>query len=158
MSIVVEPSKIIERFASNRKVKRLFSSKGISLNRVALAFIKEIDFVDTTDITKVALEVIRQYEKRIRADKSVKKEIQKNPKLLISRVQNEVVLKLSEGIKKNYAGKKYRWLPSDAKEPDPQHQLKYGKIYTVGVGEMPGERYGCKCGMEIITDEKQLEL
>lgn len=158
MSIKVEPSKIIRRFASSRKVKRLFDSKGISLKRAALAFIAEMDFVSTKDISKVALEVIREYEKRIKKDPDAKKEIRKNPKLLVHRVQNEVVLKMSEGIKKAYAGKKYRWLPSDAENPDPQHQTKYGRIYTVGVGEMPGERFGCKCGMEILVDEKRLEI
>lgn len=158
MSIKVEPSKMIERLASNRKIKRLFSSKGISLKRSALAFIKEIDFVDTKDITKVALQVIREYEKRIKDDKEAKKQIKKDPKLLIHRVQNEVVSQLSQGIRKKYAGEKYRWLPSDAAVPDPQHQLKYGKVFTVGVGEMPGDRYGCRCGMEILVDEKQLKI
>lgn len=158
MSIKVEPSKIIDRFASNRKVKRLFDSKGISLKRAALSFISEIDFVDTKDITKVALRVIKEYEKRIKGDKDAKKMIKKDPKLLIHRVQSEVVSQLSKGIREQYAGEKYRWLPSDAQVPDPQHQLKYGKVYTVGVGEMPGDRYGCRCGMEILVDEKNLRL
>ena len=52
----------------------------------------------------------------------------------------------------------YRWLPSDAKNPDPEHQLLYGKIFRVGEGDkegnMPGERYGCRCGIEWLTDEE----
>lgn len=158
VSIKVEPSKIISRLASNRKIKRLFASKGVSLNRAALSFIKEIDFVDTKDITQVALRVIQEYRKRLKGDAEAKKKIKKDPKLLIHRVQNEVVSQLSQGIRKQYAGKKYRWLPSDAEVPDPQHQLKYGKVYTVGVGEMPGDRYGCRCGMEILVDDDKLKI
>ena len=51
----------------------------------------------------------------------------------------------------------YRWMPSDAKNPDPEHQLLYGKIFRVGEGDkegnMPGERYGCRCGIEWLDSE-----
>lgn len=158
MSIKVEPSKIIQRFASNKKVKKLFASKGVSLNRTALSFVNELDFLNKKDVTKVALEVIKNYKKRVKADSDQKDLIKKDPKLLIQRVQNEVVLQMTEKIKDSYAGEKYRWLPSDAEEPDPEHQLKYGKIFIVGQGEMPGDRIGCRCGMEILVDEKELNL
>jgi uncharacterized protein YunC (DUF1805 family) len=38
--------------------------------------------------------------------------------------------------------------------PDSQHQLLYGKKFKVGTGDkegnMPGERWGCMCGMKIL--------
>ena len=49
-------------------------------------------------------------------------------------------------------------MPSDAKNPDPEHQLLYGKIFRVGEGDkdgnMPGERYGCRCGIEWLSESK----
>lgn len=61
-------------------------------------------------------------------------------------------------IKDRYEGEFYIWLPSDAEEPDPEHQLNYGKKFQVGEGEMPGDRFGCRCGMEILVPETKLDL
>ena len=50
-----------------------------------------------------------------------------------------------------------QWLPSHADEIDPQHARNYGKQMTkeqalqLGLGT----RYGCKCGMKILTDVDQ---
>ena len=65
---------------------------------------------------------------------------------------------VSQEIKDKYKGDKYEWLPSDAEDPDPEHQLNYGKIFTIGEGEMPNERYGCRCGMRILTEDESLKL
>lgn len=157
MSIKVEPSEIIRKIASDRKIKRMLS-RGLSVRRAALAFVDEAGFVNRKDILDVALKVIKEYQKRVRGDQDAREKVAKDPKLLIHRVQNEVVFQMKESIKRKYAGQKYRWLPSDAETPDPEHQLKYGKIYRVGVGEMPGDRFGCRCGMEILVDEDKLDL
>ena len=81
-----------------------------------------------------------------------------NQKLLQQRIENLVVFSEVIKIKEENAGKYYKWLPSGADEPDPQHQLLYGKTFLVGEGDeegnMPGERYGCQCGMEILTNKK----
>ena len=59
---------------------------------------------------------------------------------------------------KEHEGGFYRWLPSEAKEPEPEHALLYGKIFKVGEGDkdgnMPMQRYGCKCGIEWLSDEE----
>ena len=81
-----------------------------------------------------------------------------DPKQLIQRIQNELVFQIKEGIKEKYEGERYEWLPTDADEPDPEHQLNYGKIFVVGEGEMPGDRIGCKCGMRILVKETELKL
>jgi hypothetical protein len=60
-----------------------------------------------------------------------------------------------EEIKKTGEKKLYRWLPSSAMNPDPEHEKLYGKIFEIGTGDsqgnMPGERYGCQCDLEIIN-------
>ncbi len=74
--------------------------------------------------------------------------------LLRQRIESLVVYNEIQNIKKENEGEKYRWLPSSSENPDPQHQLLYGKIFDVGEGDdegnMPGERYGCNCGIEIL--------
>lgn len=157
MSFVYDPRKLLKRIAPQKKVERLLSSK-VTLKKAALSFIDDIDFLDKKRVTEVALKTIKGYKERIKADKTIKAEILDDPAFLINRVQNEVVLQVSEGIKEKYDGEFYIWLPSDADEPDPEHQLNYGKKFQIGDGEMPGERYGCRCGMEILTDDKQLQL
>lgn len=77
--------------------------------------------------------------------------------LLQQRIENLVVYSEIQRLKEENKGEFYRWLPSGADEPDPQHQLLYGETFVVGEGDeegnMPGERYGCQCGMEILKSE-----
>lgn len=157
LSITYDPSKMLKKIAPEKKVKRLLNSKA-GLKKTALSFIDAIDFLDRKRVTEVALKTVKGYKERIKDDKSEKSEILGDPKQLIQRVQNEVVLQISENIAETYAGERYIWLPSDADEPDPEHQLNYGKEFTVGEGEMPGERYGCRCGMEILVNQTKLNL
>lgn len=73
-------------------------------------------------------------------------------RLLKSRIANLVIYEEAQHQKAEHKGQRYRWLPSNAEEPDPEHQLLYGKIFAWGEGDkdgnMPGERYGCQCGIE----------
>lgn len=157
MPFVYDPRKLLSRIAPNKKVEKLLSGK-VSLKKTALSFVDDIDFIDKKRVSEVALKTIKGYKERIKDDKTAKAEILADPANLINRVQNEVVLQISEGIKEKYDGEFYIWLPSDADEPDPEHQLNYGKKFQIGDGEMPGERYGCRCGMEILTKDNQLTL
>ncbi len=85
-----------------------------------------------------------------------------NQALLKSRVENFLIWNKVQEEKSAHSGQFYRWLPSDAEHPDPEHQLLYGKIFQVGKGDkdgnMPGERYGCRCGIEWLTDEEAYSL
>lgn len=168
MSIIYDPKAMLKKIAPESKIKRLVSDK-LTLKKAALSFVDAADFIDKKSVSDVALKVIRGYQERIAKeqaeaglDKSagdaLEKEILKDPKQLINRVENELVFQISESIKENYDGATYEWLPSDAEEPDPEHQLKYGKIFVIGEGEMPGERYGCRCGMNILVKQTQLRL
>lgn len=157
MAITYDPKKLLQKIAPESKIKKMLSSK-VTLKKTALNFVDAVDYIDRKSVSKVALKTIKEYKKRIKADKDIKSELLDDPKQLIQRTQNEVLFQVSELIKENYTGEQYEWLPSDAEEPDPEHQLNYGKIFTVGDGEMPGERYGCRCGMNILVKQTQLEL
>ncbi len=74
--------------------------------------------------------------------------------LLTQRIENFLIWNKVQEEKEAHAGQYYRWLPSDAQNPDPEHQLNYGKVFREGDGhEMPGERYGCRCGIEWLSVE-----
>lgn len=151
------PRKLLKRIAPKNKVEELVSQKA-SLKKTALSFVDKIDFIDKARIAEVALKTIKSYKERSRGDTELRETLVDDPRQLVQRVQNEVVSQVAEGIKEKYAGEYYVWLPSDADEPDPEHQLNYGKTFQIGVGEMPGDRYGCQCGMEILVPGTKLEL
>ena len=155
--IKYEPSKILKKIAPEKKIKKLISQRA-TLKKTALSFVNDFDVLSKKSIERVALKTIKGYKKRIKEDPSIKDDLVSNPAQLIQRVQNEVILQIADEIKDKYHGEFYVWLPSDADEPDPEHQLNYGSTFQVGVGEMPGDRYGCRCGMEIQTDDSSLEL
>lgn len=155
--IKYEPSKLIQKIAPKRKIKRLLKDN-LSLKKTALSFVSDIDFLSKGSVERVALKAIKGYRERVKEDPSIKAEILANPAQLIQRVQNEVILQVTEEIKDRYSGEFYVWLPSDADEPDPEHQLNYGKEFQIGDGEMPGDRYGCRCGMQILVKDSTLNL
>lgn len=162
MSIVYDPSKELSKYASEAKIKKLLSSK-LTVKKAALAFVQDIPFVSRKKVLDIALKVVKQYRARIakapRGEKGeLKKKLKKDPKQLINAVQGAVVTEIASEIKQKYRGQYYIWLPSNAKEPDPEHQLKYGKKFRVGVGEMPQDRYGCRCGMRLLVEDSELEL
>ncbi len=155
--IKYDPNELVRKIAPERKIKKLMR-RSLSLKRAALSFVSDIDFLDEKAIARVALKVLKGYKERVKEDPDEKSDILSDPAQLIQRVQNEVILQVSGEIKEQYAGEFYVWLPSDAEEPDPEHQLNYGKEFQIGDGEMPGERIGCRCGMQILVDESRLSL
>jgi hypothetical protein len=155
--IKYDPTKLIKTIMPPSKIKRLLT-KDLNVKRAALSFIDDIEFLDKKKITSTALKVVKNYKARVKDDTNTKSELKEDPKLLIQRVENEVVKEVTQGIREKYEGEFYIWTPSDAEEPDPEHQLNYGKKFRIGDGEMPGDRDGCRCGMDILVDDKQLEL
>lgn len=162
--ITYRPAKILKRVAPRRRVEKLLTDR-LSINRAILGMLSDMDVVSREELSGVALRTAAQYRKRVReevkagASKSeAKEEVVGSKDLLVNRIQNAVVQEIAQGIRDEYQGEQYVWLPSDAEEPDPEHQLNYGKIFTVGDGEMPGDRYGCRCGMQILTPEEKLQL
>lgn len=162
MAIVYNPSEMLKKLAPEAKIKKMLTPD-LTVKKAALTFIDAADFIDRKSVADVALKVTRSYQKRLdllegKEARAERTDIKADPKLLIQRVQNEVVTQISEEIKANYEGELYEWLPSDAEEADPEHQLNYGKVFRVGEGEMPGDRYGCRCGMNILVNESKLDL
>lgn len=169
MSIKYDPKRMIGKLVPKAQIRRMLRGN-VTLKKTALTYIDRADFIDRKDVNDVALKVINRYKERIaeasdglsKAEvREIRSEIVDDPRLLIQRVQNEVSYQIKEKIKEKYKGKRAIWLPSDANEPDPEHQLNYGKEYEIGVGingEEPGDREGCLCGMEILTEETELDL
>ena len=160
--IIYDPASLLKKIAPRAKVEKILSSR-VTVKKTALSFLTDVPenltgVIDKKSVVNVALKVVKNYKSRIRDDRDQKTEILDDPKLLIQRVQNEVIQQVSSAIKERYQGEFYRWLPSSANEPDPEHQLNYGQVFRIGDGEMPGDRYGCQCGMEILTDGKTLDL
>lgn len=155
--IIFDPSAFLKKVAPKRKIEKLLSDS-VSLKKSALSFVSAADFLSKKAISRVAAKTIKGYQERIKLDPKAEKEILSDPKQLIQRVQNEVILQIGSEIRDTYYGEKYEWLPSDAEEPDPEHQLNYGKVFLVGDGEMPGERIGCRCGMNILVKESTLAI
>ena len=99
-------------------------------------------------------------EERLKAQgvKAFKQEALNGQALLTERIKNFLVYSEVQAQKKAHKGRMYRWLPSSAKEPDPEHQLLYGKVFREGEGDkegyMPGERWGCQCGIEWLDDDE----
>lgn len=163
MAIRYEPKKILRRF-KKAQVKRI-SGKDFRLNKAALNVVSKSWDLPKGKLEEVALKVIKGYKKKyienisegLSKSEAVKESVN-GGKLLLQRVQNAAVYEMAREIETKYAGEFYEWLPSDAEEPDPEHQLNYGKVFQIGVGEMPGDRYGCKCGMNILVNDTKLNL
>lgn len=175
MSIVFDPKTMLKKIAPPSKIKRMVSSR-MGLKRTALSFVdraadSDVGVLDKKAVAEVARKTVRGYQERIAkatvdadfeksAGAEVATEILDDPKQLIQRVQNEFVFQAQKKIQAQYKGQRARWLPSSADEPDPEHQANYGKEYIIGEGidgEEPGDRFGCKCGVEILN-ETSLEL
>lgn len=164
MSIKYLPSDELKRFAPKKLVDKLVSET-LTLNKSVLSMLSRVPFLSKKKLETIAIRVLKKYKELFReelkdgASKAEALDAATNGNaLMVQRVQNAIVFEISKEIKDVYRGERYRWLPSDAEVPDPLHQLNYGKRFTIGKGEMPGDRYGCRCGMEILVDETELDL
>lgn len=164
MTIRYEPKKILKKMASKKNVENLVT-ENLTINRAVLNSLENSGVLGKKELQYVGLGVIK--EMRERAEKLTeegltkaesREEVLENKKLLVQRVQDATVNEITKKVKKKYRGEFYVWLPSTAKVPDKKHMKKYGKRYQLGKGEAPGDRRGCKCGMEILVDAKRLSL
>lgn len=159
--IVYDPKALLRKIAPETKIRKLVSKGTVSLKKTALSFIDDVDFIDKKQVSRVALETLKGYRARIAAETAEKGELVDDPLQLIQRVQNNVVQQIASEIQDVYGGEYAEWTPSDAETPDPEHQLNYGKTFLISEGingEIPGDRYGCRCGMNILVKGTQLDL
>lgn len=167
MAIKFLPSELLKKIAPKKTIEKAVTGK-LSVNRAALATLAETGVLSKKTLTTIALKVVRQYKTTLQNEMeagesfTAAKEIAVNDKkLMVQRVQNASVNQIAKEIQDKYRGEFAIWLPSDAVTPDPLHQLNYGKKYQIGIGingEEPGDRFGCRCGVEILVNEDTLEL
>ncbi len=164
VAIKYEPSKILRRMVPKAKAGELVSDS-LTLNRSAVRALARTGILSPKKLETIAVKVINQYKDARAAeieDGASRAEataaVLNDKKLMVQRVQSAAVHEITRDIKSEYRGEFYVWLPSTAVVPDPLHQLNYGKTFQLGVGEMPGDRYGCQCGMNILVKSSKLEL
>lgn len=162
--IIFHPDELLKKVAPERLVKNLVTKK-LSLNRAALSMVAESGIVSKSKLTDIALKVIKTYREKFKDERAAgatkaeaTAEALNDKKLMVQQVSNTVVHEVAKDIKSEYVGEKYTWLPSSAEVPDPLHQLNYGKVFRIGLGEMPGDRWGCQCGMKIHVKETELDI
>ncbi len=137
----------------------------LTVNRAALNAIATSGVLGKKELEFVALGVLRDYRERALnlEDEGLTKsdargEVLDDKSLLVNRIQNATVAAITEKVQEQYHGEFYTWTKSSAATPDKEHMKKYGKRYQLGKGEKPGDRYGCKCGMDIHVKESRLVL
>lgn len=164
MAITYDPKKILGKLSSKKNLKKLVT-KNLTVNRIALLAVKTSGILTSKKIEETTIKVIKQYKKSIKREvkegqskEEATKEVVNKNSLVVNRIENLAVIEIAKEIKRKYKGEYYFWLPSDAEVPDPLHQLNYGKKFKIGVGEMPGDRPGCKCGMRILVDKTKLDI
>ena len=128
-------------------LKALVRATAVSQRKLTQEIYKTVDFY-------------LEKEERLKAQgvRAFKQEALNGQALLTERIKNFLVYSEVQAQKKAHKGRMSRWLPSSAEEPDPQHQLLYGQVFREGKGDkeghMPGERWGCQCGIEWLDDEE----
>lgn len=154
MTIEYYPKDIIKKSLSSKNIKKLISGD-FKLNKTVLNTLSSQGVLPKRELQTAALKVLKAYKKRLAEGETVS-EI--GTDLLVERIHNIAMQETTSIIKEAYRGEFYEWLPSESETPDPEHQLKYGKIYQIGKGEMPQDRFGCKCGMRILTEDEELDF
>lgn len=165
--MIFNPSRFLRLVFPKDFFKGKILNSDLELKQLTLQAILKATTLSKRKVEATVYKVVDNYEKKI---KTLKKEGVKAYKaqalndevLLKDRLENLVLWNEVQHLKEEHEGEFYRWLPSSAETPDPEHQLLYGKIFKVGEGDkegnMPAERYGCKCGMEILTADEAEEL
>jgi hypothetical protein len=164
VSIKYQPKKILKKMAPDELIERLVTQK-LTLNRTVLNQLERAGILPKKQLERVAMKVIRDYKRSFKEEKktgasnrAAYEDAVNEKRLMIQRVKDATISEITRIVKVSYRGERYRWLPSTAESPDPKHMKKYGKVYKLGKGEAPGDRYGCKCGMEILVNETKLDL
>lgn len=165
MAIRYEPKKVLKKMASKKNIENLVTDN-LTVNKAVLNSLETSGVLGKKQLQYVGLGVIKEMRERaekLRDDTGITKaesreEILENKKQLVQRVQNATVNEITKKVKEKYRGEFYIWLESSAAVPDKKHKRKYGKKFLLGKGEAPGDRHGCRCGMEILVDAKRLSL
>lgn len=156
MTVIYNPSSLLDRLLPADSSDLLTSELKFK-QKFKKALLKQ-DFISGKDLNYTVNNTLRFYKHKIKrlkneGDRSFKKDALNNEKLLYTRLENLILESVHDDILENYEGEPFIWLPSSAENPDPEHALNYGKRYIIGKDEIPGDRWGCKCGMRILTKD-----
>lgn len=162
------PDEFQESLFGDAELKRLVSGN-LTVNRAVLAAVAKKGDLDKAEVQELVLKVLQTYREKFEAAREegagkaeAMAEATNGKALLVQRVKQAVRYQAGQRIKEQYRGERYVWLPSSAEVPDPLHQLNYGKTFTLGVGDAngddPGDRWGCKCGMRVLTEDEEPAL
>lgn len=143
--------------------KRLLSVKNdivgeTNLLAQTLGNMKSLGLKNKKDVKETIKEFSKKYGSGL-SDTEISKKLPHGQNLLKNRVENDLLYQNAENCCEKYKGRKFMWLPSDAKEARHEHMLRYGKIYEVGNSELPeddnfpGKAFGCKCGYQWLSDK-----
>lgn len=167
MGGVFYPDKYIKEALPESFWKNEILKSGIEPKKTMLRAIVRSTLVSGRQLDATVYKVVREYQARAEELKEagVRAFVAaavNDEALLKQRIENLVVYDEIQHLKEEHAGEFYRWLPSEAENPDPEHQLLYGKIFRVGEGDkdgyMPGERYGCQCGIEFLGNSDKEKI
>lgn len=157
-----DPADWLARVLPKNFEKSGLLSENLSIKQKYLKALVRATSLSGKEITEEVYKMVDFYEKKEAELKAAgvrayKQEALNDQALLKQRIKNMLVYTEVQRQKQENKGKMYRWLPSNATTPDPEHALLYGKIFREGTGDkqgnMPGERYGCQCGIEWLEDD-----
>src|SRR4051812_4807497 len=102
------PNEFLRKVAPEAKIKKLVTGN-LTLNRTVLSMLADSDFLSKDTLEKVALNTIKDYKDTYQENKDegmpaaeAKDEALNNKKDLINRVQNSVVLQITDEIRDQY--------------------------------------------------------
>lgn len=165
--MIFKPEQFIKLVLGNAFLRGKLLTSDLELKALELQAILKATTLTKREVNATVYKVVDIYEKKMKDLKkegvrAFKAQALNGEALLKNRLEGLVLYNEVQKIKEENTGKFYRWLPSSSKEPDPEHQLLYGKIFKVGEGDkngnMPAERYGCKCGIQILTAEEAKKM
>lgn len=161
-----DPADWLARVLPKNFEKSGLLSENLSIKQRYLKALVRATSLSGKEITEEVYKMVDFYEKKEAELKAAgvrayKQEALNDQALLKQRIKNMLVYTEVQEQRKAHKGQWYRWLPSNATTPDPEHALLYGKIFLEGTGDkqgnMPGERYGCQCGIEWLSEAEYEE-
>jgi hypothetical protein len=162
VSIRYHPAEFLARAAPERVIEKLVTER-LTVSRAAVSMLTRSGLLSRSRLETIALRVAKTYREKLReglaeglSRPEALSDATNENRLLVQRVQNAMVREIARDIKATYRGEFFVWLPSDAVTPNPLHQLNYGRRFQIGRGEMPGDDYGCQCGMRILVAQTEL--
>ena len=165
--MIFNPNNFLKLVFGKAFFKGKILTSDLDLKKLVMQSILKATTLSEREVDATVYKVVDNYEKKIKTLKkegvrAYKAEALNDEVLLKDRLENLVLWNEVQHLKEEHDGEFYRWLPSSAETPDPEHQLLYGKIFKVGEGDkegnMPAERYGCKCGIEFLTSDEAKAL